>query len=108
MKKTLVLALLLLSVVENSFSQEKALKIYNGKFAFCGASGAERTKDTIMVQGKKFILGVSICPVMEGPINEAAVPLRRAMRVFPGETSITQAPVGASYPVGTIIPEFKK
>jgi hypothetical protein len=43
-----------------------------------------------------------------GPINEAAVPLRRAMRVFPGETSITQAPVGASYPVGTIIPEFKK
>lgn len=36
MKKTLVLALLLLSVVENSFSQEKALKIYNGKFAFAG------------------------------------------------------------------------
>ena len=50
MKKTLVLALILLSVVENSFSQEKALKIYNGKFAFCGASGAERTKDTIMVK----------------------------------------------------------
>jgi hypothetical protein len=39
-----------------------------------------------------------------GPINEAAVPLRRAMRVVNGETSITQAPEGASYPVGTIIP----
>ena len=192
MKKTLVLALLLLSVVENSFSQQKALKIYNGKFAFCGASGAERTKDTIIVQGKNFILGVSICPVMEGPsiantmlvgnpyitpdgtdktvwsffwyydsvpqaptwetlptvnrsfvvtrspgggmsnmfcmpcqvlpkkvngvtlakcfgpINESAVPLRRAMRVFPGETSVTQAPIGAPYPVGTIISFYKK
>jgi hypothetical protein len=39
-----------------------------------------------------------------GPINEAAVPLRRAMRVFPGKTSVTQAPIGATYPVGTIIP----
>jgi len=33
-----------------------------------------------------------------------AVPLRRAIRVHPGQTSITQAPEGAPYPVGTIIP----
>ena len=39
-----------------------------------------------------------------GPINEAAVPLRRALRVVEGETSITQAQEGGSYPVGTIIP----
>jgi hypothetical protein len=39
-----------------------------------------------------------------GPLNEAAVPLRKALRVHPGQTSITQAPLGAPYPVGTIIP----
>jgi len=195
MKKLLLITLLLI-VTSSVFSQEKALQIYKGKFAFCGASGAQRTTDTITVQGKKFIKGISVCPVMEGPsianlmlvsnpsitpdgtdktvwsffwyydsvpqaptwkslptvnrsfivtrepgggmsnmfcmpckvlpnkvngvtlaecygpINEAAVPLRRAMRVYPGEKSITQAPLGASYPVGTIIPlssiELKK
>jgi hypothetical protein len=39
-----------------------------------------------------------------GPLNEAAIPLRKAIRVHPGQTSITQAPVGSPYPVGTIIP----
>lgn len=187
MKKSVLLGLLLI-LTFSSFSQEKALKIYNGKFAFCGASGTKITKDTITVQGKKFIQGVSVCPVMDGPsianvmlvpnpsitpdgtdktvwsffwyydtvpqaptwkslptvnrsfivtrepgggmsnmfcmpckvlpnkingvtlaecygpINEAAVPLRRAIRVHPGQKSITQAPLGAPYPVGTIIP----
>jgi hypothetical protein len=187
MKKSVLLGLLLI-LTFSSFSQEKALKIYNGKFAFCGASGTKITKDTITVQGKKFIQGISVCPVMEGPsianvmlvpnpsitpdgtdktvwsffwyydtvpqaptwkslptvnrsfivtrepgggmsnmfcmpckvlpnkingvtlaecygpINEAAVPLRRAIRVHPGQKSITQAPLGALYPVGTIIP----
>tara|TARA_B110000503_G_scaffold140588_1_gene231865 strand:- start:576 stop:1226 length:651 start_codon:yes stop_codon:yes gene_type:complete len=178
-----------LSRKDRSLSQNgKALKVHYGKFAFCGASGAKLTGDTIEVQGKKFLEGCSICPVLEGPsianvelmgdnfdtpdgsdttvwslfwyfdsvaqaptwdvlptvnrsfvvtdtlgggmsnmfcmpceilkekvngvtlakcfgpINEAAVPLRRSMRVFPGETSITQAPVGAPYPVGTPIP----
>jgi hypothetical protein len=41
-----------------------------------------------------------------GPINELAFPMRRTIRAYPGETSVTQAPVGASYPVGTIIPSF--
>jgi hypothetical protein len=165
---------------------QKALVLVKGKFAFCGASGAELTGRTIEVQGKKFLEGKSICPVLDGislanimlvgnpsitpdstdktvwsyfwyfdsvpqaptwdklatvnrsfvitktqgmsnmfcmpckvlkekvngvtlaeclgPLNEAAVPLRRALRVVEGETSITQAPEGASYPVGTIIP----
>lgn len=39
-----------------------------------------------------------------GPLNEMAFPMRRAVRAKPGQTSITQAPVGATYPVGTIIP----
>jgi hypothetical protein len=164
----------------------KALVLVQGKFAFCGASGAVLTGRSIEVQGKKFLEGKSICPVLDGislantmlvgnpsitpdstdntvwsyfwyldsvpqaptwdvlptvnrsfvvsktqgmsnmfcmpckilkdkvngvtlaecfgPINEAAVPLRRALRVVEGETSITQAAEGASYPVGTIIP----
>jgi len=31
--------------------------------------------------------------------------MRRALRARPGETSVTQAPVGATYSVGTIIPK---
>jgi hypothetical protein len=166
---------------------EHALKVYNGKFAFCGASGAQPTGRIIEVQGRQFREGRSVCPVMNGPsiantklvpnpsitpdgtedtvwsffwyfdevpqaptwetqptvnrsfvigdepsnqmsnmfcmpcrifknvngvdlaeclgpLNEAAVPLRKAIRVHPGQTSITQAPEGAPYPVGTIIP----
>lgn len=170
-------------------SIEHALRIYNGKFAFCGASGAEPTGKIIEVQGKKFKEGRSICPVMNGPsianielvsdpsttpdgtentvwsffwyydevpqapswetlptvnrsfvigqgesnqmsnmfcmpckifknvngvdlaecfgpLNEMAIPLRKSVRVHPGQTSITQAPEGSPYPVGTIIPKF--
>jgi len=185
--KTLLLVLLI--ATSTLFAQERALKIVVGKFAFCGASSATLTGRKVTVQGKQFLEGCSICPVMTGPsianimlvpnptitpdstdatvwsyfwyydsvpqaptwktlptvnrsfivekglgngmsnmfcmpcqvlktkingvtlakcfgpINEAALPLRRAMRVVPGETSVTQAPIGASYPVGTIIPK---
>jgi hypothetical protein len=40
-----------------------------------------------------------------GPLNELALPLRRAVRAHSGETSITQAPIGSIYSVGTIIPK---
>jgi hypothetical protein len=185
--KKLLLVLLLCSFA--TFAQrQKAIKIVHGKFAYCGASGAKPTGNIITVQGKKFLEGCAICPVMNGPsvantflvkdptitpdstdktvwsfywyfdsapqaptwetlptvnrsfivtdeptggmsnlfcmpcrilpkkvngvqlaacfgpINEAAVPLRRALRVRPGQTSITQAPVGSTYSVGTIIP----
>jgi hypothetical protein len=173
--------------LEKKSSVEHVLKVYNGKFAFCGASGAEPTGRTIEVQGRKFREGRSVCPVMNGPsianmalvpdpsvtpdgtentvwsffwyfdevpqaptwetlptvnrsfvigegesnqmsnmfcmpcrifktengvelsecfgpLNELAVPLRKSIRVHPGETSITQAPEGAPYPVGTVIP----
>jgi hypothetical protein len=170
--------------------KEKVLKLYYGKFAFCGASPATPTGNEIVVEGKTFKEGCAICPVMEGPavanvllvgdpfitpdgtdktvwsyfwyydsvpqaptwktlptvnrtfvitdepgggmsnmwcmpcqilpekvngvtlakcfgpINELAFPLRRAVEAVPGETSVTQAPIGATYPVGTIIPVF--
>ena len=41
-----------------------------------------------------------------GPINEAAVPLRKAIHVRNGWTSVTAAKEGFPYPVGTPIPEM--
>ena len=187
MKKLLLKITSLLGLKKNKTSVNRSLKIYKGKFAFCGASGAEPTGNIITVQGRKFKEGRSVCPVMDGPsvanlklvpnpsvspdgtkdtvwsffwyydevpqaptwetlptvnrsfvigdtpstqmsnmfcmpckifktvngvelaecvgpLNEMAVPLRRAIRVHPGQTSITQAPEGSSYPVGTVIP----
>jgi len=48
--------------------------------------------------------GVTIAECF-GPLNELAFPMRRALRARVGETSVTQAPIGATYPVGTIIPK---
>ena len=39
-----------------------------------------------------------------GPLNEAAVPLRKAIPVKNGMTSITAAKNGSPYPVGTPVP----
>lgn len=41
-----------------------------------------------------------------GPLNEAAVPLRKAIHVKNGMTSVTAAKEGFPYPVGTPIPEI--
>lgn len=197
MKQKIIILVLLLLLLASVFvlvkkpndDKEKALTIVVGKFAFCGASGATPTGDTIIVEGKKFLEGVAACPVMDGPsiannilvpnpsitpdstdktvwsyfwyydsvpqaptweslptvnrkfiiteepegsmsnmwcmpckvlpikknsvtiaecygpLNELALPLRRAVRAHPGETSITQAPIGSIYSVGTIIPK---
>jgi len=45
-----------------------------------------------------------------GPLNEAAVPLRVAVPVKNGQTSVTAAKVGSPYPVGTPVPvaEYSK
>lgn len=200
MKKILVGVLLIIAVVaivmvknlkNSEVAHDTALNVVIGKFAFCGASGAIPTGDTITVEGKKFLEGVAACPVMDGPsiantilvpnpsitpdstdktvwsyfwyydsvpqaptwenlptvnrtftiantpdssmsnmwcmpckilpkkvngvtiancygpLNELAFPMRRALRAHPGQTSVTQAPVGATYSVGTIIPKFK-
>ena len=184
--KNLILTLLL-TASGLAYTQTKAVYIYKGKFALCAASSAEPTGNLITVQGRTFIEGCAVCPVLDGPsignrflvpdptvspdgtdstfwsffwyadslpqaptwetlptvnrsfivsdtvgggmsnmfcmpckyfkevngvtlvkcygpLNEAAVPLRKALRVHKGQTSITQAPLGAPYPVGTIIP----
>ena len=67
MKKTLLTIVTLLGLITVTFAQERALKIYHGKFAFCGASPATPTGKTMVVQGKKFPEGCAICPVMDGP-----------------------------------------
>jgi hypothetical protein len=195
-----IIVVLTLAILATSCSQrlslqahQRALVVVEGKFAFCGASGAKPTGKTIIVEGKKFREGVSTCPVMsgpsiantilvptpsitpdstnktvwsyfwyydsvpqapnwetlptvnrtfviskkpeeaatqgmsnmfcmpctilprkvngvtlaecKGPLNELAFPLRRAIRARTGETSVTQAPLGATYSVGTIIPK---
>ena len=45
-----------------------------------------------------------------GPLNEAAIPLRKAEAVKNGETSVTAAKIGFPYPVGTPVPvsEYSK
>jgi len=198
MKKILVALLLIVAVVaivmiqnlkNSEVAHDTALTVVVGKFAFCGASAAKPTGDTIIVEGKEFLEGVAACPVLDGPsiantilvpnptitpdstdktvwsyfwyydsvpqaptweklptvnrtftigntpdssmsnmwcmpckilpkkvngvtiancygpLNELAFPMRRAIRAVPGETSVTQAPVGATYSVGTIIPK---
>ena len=187
MKKLLLKITSLFGFKKNKTSVNRALKIYKGKFAFCGASGAEPTGNIITVHGRKFKEGRSVCPVMDGPsvanlklvpnpsvspdgtkdtvwsffwyydevpqaptwetlptvnrsfvigdtpstqmsnmfcmpckifktvngvelaecvgpLNELAFPLRKAIRAHEGQTSITQAPEGSPYPVGTVIP----
>ena len=199
MKKTLTILLVFVVVVfiaytvnesnKSRVAYERALVVVEGKFAFCGASGAIPTGKTITVEGKEFLEGVAACPVLDGPsiannilvpnpnitpdstdktvwsyfwyydsvpqaptweklptvnrtftisnspdssmsnmwcmpckilpkkvngvtiancygpLNELAFPMRRAIRAVPGETSVTQAPIGATYSVGTIIPK---
>ena len=187
-----IIAVVMVKNLKNSeVAHDTALTIVEGKFAFCGASGAIPTGDTITVEGKQFLEGVAACPVMDGPsvantilvpnptitpdstdktvwsyfwyydsvpqaptwenlptanrtftiantpdssmsnmwcmpckilpkkvngvtiaecfgpLNELAFPMRRALRAHPGQTSVTQAPVGATYSVGTIIPKYK-
>ena len=189
MKK--IITILCLAISLTSFSQNRALKMYKGKFAFCGASATTLTGKTIIIQGKKYLEGCAICPVMDGmsvvnlelvpnpsitpdstnntiwsffwyydsvpqaptwknlptisrsfvvtdtigggmsnmwcmpceiwkkengvtlskcygAINEDAFPLRKSKRVRKGDVSITQAPLGSTYPVGTTIPQTEK
>lgn len=46
---------------------DKIVKIHEGYFAFCGASGALPTGKKIIVQGKEYDEGCAICPVLDGP-----------------------------------------
>lgn len=64
---SLVAASALLSCANQETKDAKVLKVHEGLYAFCGASGAELTGNQIMVQGKVFEEGCAICPVLDGP-----------------------------------------
>jgi hypothetical protein len=64
---SLVAASALLSCATEESKDAKVLKVHEGLYAFCGASGAELTGNQIMVQGKVFEEGCAICPVLDGP-----------------------------------------
>ena len=66
MKKLLLISLLT-SLLTTGFAQEKGLVIVKGRFAYCGASATQATKDSITVLGKKFLKGIATCPVLDGP-----------------------------------------
>ena len=73
MKKQLLLLVtvaMLFGCVRNKKNYEKelgVLRVHEGLYAFCGASGAEPTGRKIMVQGVEFEEGCAICPVLTGP-----------------------------------------
>lgn len=46
---------------------DKAVKIHEGAFAFCGASAAVPTGKKIIVQGVEYYEGCAVCPVLTGP-----------------------------------------
>jgi hypothetical protein len=46
---------------------DKIVKLHQGSFAFCGASGAIPTGKKIIVQGVEYDEGCAICPVLDGP-----------------------------------------
>ena len=64
---SLLAASTLLSCANQETKDAKVLKVHEGLYAFCGASGAELTGNQIMIQGKVFEEGCAICPVLDGP-----------------------------------------
>ena len=64
---SLLAASTLLSCANQEIKDAKVLKVHEGLYAFCGASGAELTGNQIMIQGKVFEEGCAICPVLDGP-----------------------------------------
>lgn len=52
---------------DQSTGEETVLRIHEGAFAFCGASGAVPTGKKIVIQGVEYDEGCAICPVLTGP-----------------------------------------
>ena len=63
----IVAAVTLFSCKPKTEDISKAVKIHEGSFAFCGASGATPTGKKIIVQGVEYNEGCAICPVLTGP-----------------------------------------
>lgn len=68
MKKLLLLLITATMVFScNKAKEESILRVQEGYYAFCGASGAVPTGKKMMVQGVEFDEGCAICPVFKGP-----------------------------------------
>ncbi len=72
MKKIALIVVSLLTVLvscktNEDIKSDKAVKIHQGSFAFCGASAAIPTGKKIVVQGVVYDEGCAICPVLTGP-----------------------------------------
>lgn len=65
MKKTLFI-LSLLFIYSCTTEESSILRIHEGAYALCAASGAVPTGKTIEVQGRVFNEGCAICPVLDG------------------------------------------
>jgi len=63
MKKTLLLVIAATMLFSCGKKEDAIVKLHDGYYAFCGASGAIATGDSITVQGVKFAEGCAICPV---------------------------------------------
>jgi hypothetical protein len=62
MKKVLLL-IVAATMLFSCTKKEEAVKLHEGLYAFCGASGAVPTGKKMMVQGVEFDEGCAICPV---------------------------------------------
>ena len=88
MKRIVALASLL-AIGSTAAIAGPALQICHGEYALCAASSTDATGKSIVVNGITFREGVSVCPVLHGPV---------------GSVVGTAAAVGASNPVGGNIP----
>ena len=83
--------------------------ICRGQFAFCGASGTTATGKDIVVLGKTFKEGMSVCPVMTGDAvanftlmqNSCEAPKGKVWSLFASFTTVPQAPTWESLPTVT-------
>ena len=72
MKKIILVAIALIAIVyfATDRKQERengVLRIHEGSYALCAASGAVLTGKKIIIQGREFDEACAICPVLDGP-----------------------------------------
>jgi len=104
--KKLITALALIALFA---AQAEPLHICKGQFAFCGASGTIPTGKDIVVLGKTFKEGVSVCPVMTGDAianftlmqNSCKAPPGKVWSLFASFKSVPQAPNWGAAPTVT-------
>jgi len=67
MKKIYLIIIAVILLFGCTKKNEGVLRIHEGMYAFCGASGAKPTGRKIIIQGVEFEEGCSTCPVLTGP-----------------------------------------